>query len=241
MDDLVNPPNLPYIQGPGLLGSNNWPMLARLAAGALPYGVGPAFNLSRSLYNIADRIRFGSPNPARGTPAQAPSGGQPSDTTYMPRNLGYFGQNPGDNPEFVRWAAPEGAGPLSSNPNEPGWVGGTPFGSRLSPGQFGLTLLPGALSNIGAGSGGNLGSASNAIAALTLRHALASPEAASRLVQWNLSQGQLPGTTPVPYGQQMANWAYWQQHGLPNPAALMARPASSGTVLGHTIGQIHPQ
>src|SRR5215475_12487101 len=47
----VAPPNLPYISGGGLFGSNYWPTWARMLAGAVPYA-GPAFNLARGGYNI---------------------------------------------------------------------------------------------------------------------------------------------------------------------------------------------
>jgi hypothetical protein len=77
---------------------------------------------------------------------------------YPQGKLGFWGQNPGDNPEFVGWNQPEGFGPLTAGPSEPGWIGGTPYGDSPSnqPGWRGGGPLPGSFSGLGSGPGGSL-------------------------------------------------------------------------------------
>lgn len=58
-----------------------------------------------------------------------PGGGGGGGGSKLPfQGWGFWGQNPGDNPQFVQWARPEGFGPRGANPSQPGWIGSTPFG-----------------------------------------------------------------------------------------------------------------
>jgi hypothetical protein len=81
------------------------------------------------------------------TQSSQPQGGGSSGPS---QGLGFWGQNPGDNPQFVQNNRPEGfdpnapgantygGGPLSAGPNEAGWTGGSAFGGR------GMPIVPGS-------------------------------------------------------------------------------------------------
>lgn len=121
---LVQPPgvNMPPNQQPMPRWMNFMPPIVRAGYG----GYRLAQRLKEMYQNYQNNKQPGQPQPS-GHPGQG-GGGKPFD-------WGYFGQNPGDNPEFVKWQQPTGGGPLTAGPSQPGWVGGTPFGtSTANPG-----------------------------------------------------------------------------------------------------------
>jgi hypothetical protein len=106
-----------------------------------------------------------------------PPSGSPGSGNFwsslFPHGLGFLGQNPGNNPTFVQWNRPEGfdpnapgantygGGPLTAGPNQPGWVGGDPFGNSSygARGQMGGFNIPGGINWSPGSPGGQLGMA----------------------------------------------------------------------------------